>query len=1207
MLGNILGTLGGALGSKLGGALGGMIGGSVGGGILSRVGRFAGAKFGSMLQNRYIHKWFYKQQIYQKFSNLREGFAFCGARYGEPIPLPFGKIRVQGKIIWLNKVTQSENVTSTCKYFRGTKQRSQTIDKIEFRYNLSFAVAICEGRINDIGRVWNGDELIDISQYTHRLHKGGEEQMPDPLIAAIEGEMAPAFRDLAYIVFEEIQLADFDDVIPNFSFEVIRRPNIGGSKMVEDIIESMIMIPGSGEYVYDTIPQSKTVYSDTRDPLGTSFINVHNPAQIADAVYGLNQLQETCTNVKWVAPVVCWFANSDNLSECIIRPAIEFRDDNVGYSEEWRVSFYTRFSAMEISKDRWNSPNYGGTPNDSCIIRYLTELRSRGLKTMFYPMFFIDLDHKPWRGRLTGNPEDVHNFFHRECGYNQFILHYAGLVKDHVDAFVIGTELIGLTKIRNHDGCFPAVDEFINLAKQVKQIVGPNVQVTYAADWSEYHHTDGGWYNLDPLWACDAIDFIGIDAYFPITDTTSSSISDAEIRKGFNSGEGYDYYVNRENNGHEHLPLSPAYAWKNLRYWWENTHTNPDGRVTAWQPKSKKIWFTEYGFPSIDKAPNQPNVFYDPRCIDGGVPRHSTGEVNFSIQRRCIKAFIEFWSGEEYIENMFLWTWDARPYPAYPHMKVWTDSHLWAKGHWVNNKLGGASVASIILELSLKSNISAESIDVSGVDETIEGMLVNSSQSCMDVIKTLRTSHFFDIITSLSSMYPGETIIEFCKRGNKSSVSVKRDELIKMNENSFLYKYRLHETEILNKLNLRYINGPQEYEENYILINEYVGDQFISETVMLPISLSPDEAENIGKFIVLNAQEEVLFAEFILPIEYLNLKPCDYISISTGLKLYNMRIISSLLYGLDIKFSAVVDDISSYSSLVNLPNLNSQYSFIYSASKLRILELPFKFPEESGPNLVAYLNNPVSTILYANINNEPLNQNKIGKITPGNMIGSTTAISLISDPEFSIIDEYSSIRITGIDSNNLQQGTWYIAKFGDEYIRFKNWELLDNGELIISYLTRGEFGSYNNALSHVTGEEFIILNAIYYLIPLTDESLHEDISYSTLSGLSDKAFFTNIKDTPKLRYQSEILSDDILQIQISPITFCIDSWRDPYANNNPNLNYKISIRTLFAQKEFITENLTFEADISDLDLSLGYEIDIVTIILDINEKSNFLL
>jgi len=99
------------------------------------------------------------------------------------------------------------------------------------------------------------------------------------------------------------------------------------------------------------------------------------------------------------------------------------------------------------------------------------------------------------------------NFFNRENGYKNFILHYANLVKGKIDAFVIGSELIGLTTIKNSEE-FPVVKELVDLAQKVKSILGPGVIVTYAADWSEYHHCEGGWYHLDELWACEAIDVV---------------------------------------------------------------------------------------------------------------------------------------------------------------------------------------------------------------------------------------------------------------------------------------------------------------------------------------------------------------------------------------------------------------------------------------------------------------------------------------------------------------------------------------------------------------------------------------------------------------------------------------------------------------------------------------------------------------------------
>ncbi|MDG1436541.1 MAG: glycoside hydrolase TIM-barrel-like domain-containing protein [Rickettsiaceae bacterium] len=627
----------GSLFSKFGGA----IGNGLGGGILSTIGRYGGKMLGDHLEDKALHR----TESSYKFTNIKDGFRITKASYGSPIPLIFGRTRVTGQIIWISNVREQRNTSTTRSHF---KSKHLTLEKntISLEYYANFAIALCEGEISEIGRVWYNDQVINLGKYNFRLYKGDEKQLPDPLISNLSDEPSPGYRGLAYIVFERLPLADFGDTIPNLSFEVTRKSNAKQDSSVEDLVKSIVIIPGSGEYVYDTKIQKKSTILPSGAVLSTTTINSHNHFNIANSVHSLNQLQTTCENIEWVAPVVCWFGNNIDAKHCTIRPAIEFNDPKVSYSEEWSVGGYNRSNAYEISKDELQNPLYGGSVNDASVIRYLEEIKSRNLKVMFYPMFFLDTAQKPWRGHVTTDPENIRNFFRKNEGYNKFILHYAHLVKNHIDAFVIGSELIGLTKVR--DGTtFPAVNELIELARQVKEIVGENVQVTYAADWSEYHHTTGGWYNLDPLWACPYIDFIGIDAYFPVTKSMSSAITPEELAEGWISGEGYDYYVDYANNTQHQL--QPEYAWKNIRFWWENTHTNPDGSLTPWQPRSKPIWFTEFGFPSIDKASNQPNVFFDPKCLDGGSPRHSNGTIDFSIQRKAIRAFLEYWKTQEYI------------------------------------------------------------------------------------------------------------------------------------------------------------------------------------------------------------------------------------------------------------------------------------------------------------------------------------------------------------------------------------------------------------------------------------------------------------------------------------------------------------------------------------------------------------------------------
>lgn len=883
-------------------SIGGAIGGAFGGGILSTIGRFAGRALGNYLE--YLN---YEPEQYYHFKNIRESFVLSKAIYGQPIALVFGTAKISGKIIWASQIKELQISNISKQYLLDTENVSAIHNLIQCEYYLSFAVAICEGEISEISRVWANGELLNLGQYKFRLYLGSEQQLPDALIASsCEQGCVPAFRGLSYGIFEDLPLSDFNNKIPHFSFEVTRKANIPcnlESKIVEDLIESIDIIPGSGEFVYDTIVQYQTIKDSFGATLSKKAMNSNNYRNIANSIYSLDQMKIICPNIKWVAPVACWFGDSLDIATCTIQPAVEFNDPNSKYSEEWRIGKYSRDNARLVSKDRDGFPRYGGSINDASIMRYLEELKRRDLKIMFYPMFFLELSQKPWRGHLTGKAHSVADFFNKDAGYNDFILHYANLVKNHIDAFVIGSELIGLTKIKDQHNNFPAVLELIKLAKLVKEIVGNTVLVTYAADWSEYHHTEGGWYNLDQLFACKYIDFIGIDAYFPVTRTTNSGILLEEIITGYQSGEGYDYFI--DNNGDKQT-LNANYAWKNLRHWWENYHRNPNGLVTEWQPRMKKIWFTEFGFPSIDKATNQPNIFFDPLCSDGGVPKYSTGEVDFSIQRKSIKAFIQYWRTQEYIEQMFLWTWDARPYPAWPHTNIWRDGNLWEKGHWVNNKFGACSLASIILELSYRCGISAEKIDISTVDEALEGLVLTKALTCMDIINSLRIIYFFDCLANCQEQ------IKFIKRGSVHPYNISSSILVKQSNNTYLKQIDITKTSIISKLELYFINHHANYSDDFCKINNENISYVPTPVLKLPITLSYLEAERLGQQILQNANTETKILKFTIPSNCIEYEPGDFIILNYRDCQYQIRIIRLKFARLIIEIHGIIDEIETY-------------------------------------------------------------------------------------------------------------------------------------------------------------------------------------------------------------------------------------------------------------------------------------------------------
>jgi len=142
--------------------------------------------------------------------------------YGSQIPKLFGTMRVAGTVIWATDLKEERSKSG------GGKGQPKTVN---YSYSANFAVALSGRPIRAVRRIWADGKLLrgaagDFKTATgYRLHLGGEAQAVDPLIAAVEGAgQAPAYRGIAYAVFEDFQLADYGNRIPSLTFEVEADP-----------------------------------------------------------------------------------------------------------------------------------------------------------------------------------------------------------------------------------------------------------------------------------------------------------------------------------------------------------------------------------------------------------------------------------------------------------------------------------------------------------------------------------------------------------------------------------------------------------------------------------------------------------------------------------------------------------------------------------------------------------------------------------------------------------------------------------------------------------------------------------------------------------------------------------------------------------------------------------------------------------------------
>ena len=331
--------------------------------------------------------------------------------------------------------------------------------------------------------------------------------MPDPLIAAKMGAAnTPAWRGTAYVVFEELLLTDFGNRLPQLSFELLRP--LDDPDTAEGLVEAVTIIPASGEWAYATEIVRRTEGGRSGWGPGGQIVggttyseNVHAMPETPDMLVSLDRLEAMVPAVTGASLVVSWFGDDLRAGQCSIRPKVEMALKNT--SPAWSVNGVSRSQALVVSQDDQGRPVYGGTPADFSVAQAIREMRARGLKVTFYPFLMMDIpagnslpdpysDNAagigqpvlPWRGRITCAPAagfagtvdkttaaapQVAAFFGAaqpsdfavsgdsvtwtggaDWGFRRMILHYAHLcaAAGSVDAFLIGSEMRGLTQVR---------------------------------------------------------------------------------------------------------------------------------------------------------------------------------------------------------------------------------------------------------------------------------------------------------------------------------------------------------------------------------------------------------------------------------------------------------------------------------------------------------------------------------------------------------------------------------------------------------------------------------------------------------------------------------------------------------------------------------------------------------------------------------------
>lgn len=248
----------------------------------------------------------------------------------------------------------------------------------------------------------------------------------------------------------------------------------------------------------------------------------------------------------------------------------------------WVTVMPYAFVSEKDGKVIYNHPEQWWGETTEGIAKGILAAQKQGLQVMVKPMLWID--HGTYTGALQFDAFPKWLTF--EESYRDYLLHFAELSDSlGVALFCLGTEMKTFLQYRRE--FFPT---FIEMARDSFQF-----ELTYAANWDNYKAV--------PFWK--ELDYIGIDAYFPLSNQNQPTVE--EIKKGW---------------------VAYKYELKDFA-----------------QQHQVPILFTEYGYRSKIACCKKPWI------SDTDEP------VNETCQTNALEALHAIFFNQPWFSGGFLWKW----------------------------------------------------------------------------------------------------------------------------------------------------------------------------------------------------------------------------------------------------------------------------------------------------------------------------------------------------------------------------------------------------------------------------------------------------------------------------------------------------------------------------------------------------------------------
>jgi autotransporter-associated beta strand protein len=288
---------------------------------------------------------------------------------------------------------------------------------------------------------------------------------------------------------------------------------------------------------------------------------------------------EHAANLVWFSPTV-----DQRVLDQTLDNMVGLGIDHVALNVWW---FQNNINSTQVGPD---FGRYSST--DDTIRQVIDAAHVRNLAVQLRPLVDLANDPSHWRGEITGGT----TWFNSAGGYGDYIRHMADLAQSkNVEQFSVGVEL---------EATAAQEANWRNLIGSVRsRYTG---QLTYAANWGNpaIGSTVNWW---------DAVDYMGIDAYYPLTGVNNPT------------------------------PAQLQSAWANRAAQIESYHNS----INPNQP----LLFTEAGYMNYDGTNTQPYGFV------AGAPNDQHEQAD------SYQALLGAMTPKNYFKGVQWWAWDLNPNP----------------------------------------------------------------------------------------------------------------------------------------------------------------------------------------------------------------------------------------------------------------------------------------------------------------------------------------------------------------------------------------------------------------------------------------------------------------------------------------------------------------------------------------------------------------